>query len=88
MVLAVRPVLDHPFVLGTSQHVTQGIVDVVDENWNSETKTLSGVSRVIGGEDYELRIYDPAKKATKEALRRVVLKPTESSETFAWSVAF
>ncbi|MDR3182022.1 MAG: hypothetical protein LBT89_03730 [Planctomycetaceae bacterium] len=82
LVLAVRPVEEHPVLLSTSQHITQGIVDAVEEKWNSETKTLSGVSKVIAGDDYELRIYDPAKKE----IRRELLKPTETSDAFKWSV--
>ncbi|MDR1963146.1 MAG: alpha-galactosidase, partial [Planctomycetaceae bacterium] len=81
LILAVRPVADHPILLSTSQHITQGIVDVIEETWDSETKTLSGVSRVIGGEPYELRIYDPAKKE----LRREVRKPTETLDSFPWN---
>ncbi len=55
-VLAVRAVADHPQVLSTSRHVTQGMVDVVSERWDGQTRKLAGVSRVVGGDDYELRI--------------------------------
>ena len=34
-VLAVRPVADHPQLLSTSRHVSQGMVDVIDERWDS-----------------------------------------------------
>jgi len=84
LVLAVQPVKEHPILLSTSQHVTQGIVDVVSVAWNVETKTLSGVSKVIANDPYELRIYDPA---TKE-IRRVMFEPAESSDSFLWSVPF
>ncbi|MDR0704410.1 MAG: hypothetical protein LBF88_05410 [Planctomycetaceae bacterium] len=84
LVLAVRPVAEHPILLSTSQHITQGIVDVIEEHWNPETKTLSGVSRVIGGEPYELRIYNPLKKE----LRREILTPAETSDNFSWNVTF
>ena len=55
-VLAVRPMLDRPCLLSTSRHVTQGIVDVIEEKWNARTATLSGRSRVVGNDPYELRI--------------------------------
>jgi hypothetical protein len=84
LVLAVQPVEEHPILLSTSQHVTQGIVDVVTVTWNAETKTLSGVSKVIANDPYELRIYDPA---TKE-IRRVMFEPTETNDAFGWSVEF
>ncbi len=58
-VLAVRPVADRPQLLSTSRHVTQGIVDVLDENWDAASRTLSGTSRVVGGDPYELRIVVP-----------------------------
>ena len=34
-VLAVRPAAEHPQLLSTSRHVTQGIVDVLEEQWDS-----------------------------------------------------
>jgi hypothetical protein len=55
-ILAMRPVANHPQLISTSRHVTQGIVDVLDEKWDDATKTLSGRSKIIGGDDYELRI--------------------------------
>ena len=59
-VLAVRPVADCPQLLSTSRHVTQGIVDVLEEHWDAATRTLSGTSRVVGDDPYELRIVVPA----------------------------
>jgi hypothetical protein len=58
-VLAVRPVADHPQLLSTSRHITQGIVDVTEEKWDAANKTLSGRSKVVGGDPYELRIVLP-----------------------------
>ncbi len=61
-VLAVRAIADHPQLLSTSRHVSQGMVDVVAEHWDGDSRVLSGTSRVVGGDDYELRIatYTPA----------------------------
>jgi hypothetical protein len=55
-VIAVRGAEDHPVLVSTSRHVTQGIVDVTGENWDAGKKTLSGVSEVVGKEPYELRV--------------------------------
>ncbi len=55
-VLAVRPLLARPFLLSTSRHVSQGILEVRDEKWNEETKTLSGTSSVVANDPYELRV--------------------------------
>ena len=35
MILAVRPEADHPQVISTSRHVTQGMVDLLDEKWDA-----------------------------------------------------
>jgi hypothetical protein len=53
-ILAVRAAEDHPVLVSTSRHVTQGVVDVVDEVWND--RSLSATSKVVGGDPYELRI--------------------------------
>ena len=55
-VLAVRAAADHPVLVSTSRHVTQGMVDVSGEQWNPSRKSLSGVSQVVGGDPYELRV--------------------------------
>lgn len=61
-VLAIRPVEDHPILLSTSRHITQGVVDVASEDWNSETKTLRIVTNIPEELEYELRVYNPAIK--------------------------
>ena len=63
-ILAVRPALDRPQLISTSRHVTQGIVDVKNETWNAAKKTLSGTSKVVAGDPYDLRIV-PGGKAWK-----------------------
>ena len=60
-ILSIRPMLDRPFLLSTSRHITQGIVDVTNEKWTPSTKLLSGSSKVVAGDDYELRIVAPMK---------------------------
>jgi hypothetical protein len=55
-ILAVRPALDRPQVISTSRHITQGIVDILEEKWNETTHTLSGQSQVVSGDPYELRV--------------------------------
>jgi hypothetical protein len=55
-VIAVRAAEGHPVLASTSRHVTQGIVDVRDEKWNAATNELTGVSKVVGNDPYELRV--------------------------------
>jgi len=56
IVLAVRPRANHPQLISTSRHVTQGIMDVTEEKWDATKRTLSGRSKLVGGDWYELRI--------------------------------
>ena len=59
-ILSVRPRADHPQVISTSRHVTQGLVELMDEFWNAEAQTLSGRLKVVGGDACELRILSGA----------------------------
>ena len=56
-ILAVRPSADTPLLISTSRHITQGIQDVTGEKW--EASTLSGVSKIVANDPYELRIVVP-----------------------------
>lgn len=53
-IIAVRAKSGHPVVVSTSQHVTQGMIDLLNEDWKEGT--LSGTSKLIAGDTYELRI--------------------------------
>jgi hypothetical protein len=90
-VIAVRAAEGRPVLLSTSRHVTQGIVDVVEEKWDG--KTLAGVSRLIANDPYELRIrvprgwkFDKAGVPAVEApgLVRVTLKSPRTEEVEWW----
>jgi hypothetical protein len=64
-VLAVRPAADHPQLLSTSRHIAQCTVDVLEETWDPASKTLAGISRVVAGDPYELRIAFPSDSTWK-----------------------
>ena len=53
--------VDHPVVISTSRHVTQGIVDLVDvkETFDKGSSAIEGTSRVVGGDPYEIRVAVP-----------------------------
>lgn len=53
-IIGVRADEGHPLVLSTSRHVTQGIVDILEEEW--QDGKLAGTSKVVGNDPYELRI--------------------------------
>ena len=59
-ILSIRPVSAVPQLISTSLHLTQGMVDVLDEKWYPATKTLSGISHLVGNDSYELRVVVPA----------------------------
>ena len=64
-ILAIRPQTDHPQVVSTSRHITQGVIDLLDESWDANALTLSGKSLVVAGDPYELRIAIPEEGAWK-----------------------
>ncbi|MCU7552224.1 alpha-galactosidase [Chitinophagaceae bacterium LB-8] len=53
-IIAVRAKANHPVLVSTSKHITQGMVDVKEETWSNAT--LSGKSELVGGDPYEMRI--------------------------------
>ncbi len=59
-IMAIRPIADHPQVISTSRHVTQGMIDLLEEKWNAPA--LEGVSRLVGADPYELRVVVPTGK--------------------------
>ena len=75
-VLALRAEADHPILVSTSRHITQGIVDVVDEQWNVDELVLAGTSRVVAGDPYELRIVVPVGEGSFRAVEAVADKVT------------
>lgn len=97
-IVALRADEGRPVLLSTSRHITQGVIDVIKERW--EDATLSGASKVIGGDPYELRIRlpegwtpdkveadVPADTAEEPGLLRITLRSPETQE-IAWSAAF
>jgi hypothetical protein len=53
------PVGDRPRFVGSSRHLTQGADDVEAVKWEENRLRLSGVSHVVGGDPYRLRVYVP-----------------------------
>jgi NPCBM/NEW2 domain/Melibiase len=59
-VLAVRPASSFPQLLSTSRHITQGMIDVSEERWDTSARTLTGSCDVVANDPDELRIVVPA----------------------------
>ena len=55
--LAIRERKSRPQVLATSRHVTCGGVDLADIRWSG--LTLTGASRVVAGDPYEVYLTEP-----------------------------
>jgi hypothetical protein len=93
-VLAIRQVSNHPQVVSTSRHITQGLIDLSNEQWRNGE--LSGVSKVVAGDPYELRIApgawtpDSAEHATIVESMPVLRVKVDSSSSgeIHWKVKF
>lgn len=79
-VLSLRRMEGFPVVVGTSRHITQGIVDLVEETWDADSRTLRGVSRVVGGDRYELRIVVPSEEWRVASARQSSGKSRKSAQ--------
>ena len=57
--VAVRPSAARPQVIGSTRHVVQGAVDVVDETWNAATRTLRARATKLDRRAYAVIIAVP-----------------------------
>lgn len=55
-VFSLRKVTNHPLLISTSRHITQGLIDVLSETWDAKQSTLKGESLLVANDPYELRI--------------------------------
>lgn len=56
-IMAIHEVKEHPQLISTDRHIMQGYVDMVGcPVWDVESKTLSGVSKVISKEPYTITL--------------------------------
>jgi len=58
-VFAIREAREHPWVLSTTRHISQGGVSLSDVKWDADAKTLSGTSAVVVGDPYVLTVHLP-----------------------------
>jgi hypothetical protein len=80
-VLTLLPQEDHPQLISTSRHLTQGWVDLVSQTYKPANNSYQGRSKVIRNDPYELRFVFPRgknfiiKQATaRDANRRLGLR--------------
>jgi hypothetical protein len=61
-VLTLLPSLDHPQLMSTSRHITQGWVDLTACKYDNDAAAYSGTSKVIRNDPYELTFVFPRKQ--------------------------
>jgi hypothetical protein len=64
-VISLRPLAKHPRILSTSRHISQGRVDLLAEDWDESSRSLSGTSRIVGNDPYEIRLAVREKQGWK-----------------------
>ncbi|MEI7901038.1 MAG: hypothetical protein WCK89_12370 [bacterium] len=98
---AIRPRLDRPQLLSTSRHISQGGAELDEVTWKEKTRTLSGHSRVVIDDPYELAIHvpapfvcrgatmagDAAQVRTEGAVLRIAYTPAATTN-IVWAVQF
>ena len=78
-ILAVQPAADHPQLLSTSRHVSQGMLEVTGERWDAARHELSAGSQVVANDNYELRIAVPADAANWKATEVAVTSADQAA---------
>ncbi|QJE94356.1 NPCBM/NEW2 domain-containing protein [Luteolibacter luteus] len=56
---AIREAQDHPQLISTNRHLSQGAAEIEALGWDQSTLTLEGRSRIIAEDDYRLLIHIP-----------------------------
>ena len=92
--VAARRVADHPQLIGTSRHITQGADDLLEARWDSAAGAWAGRSRVVGGDPYQLRFTlppgwtctDPNVKI--EGSLAVLTLQSDQNRTVSWQCRF
>jgi hypothetical protein len=56
---------DRPTLISTSRHIRQMAVDIKDLAYDTGQRFLKGISRMVAGDPYQLRIYVPDNFAVK-----------------------
>ena len=97
---AIREVPQHPWVLSTDMHLTQGGVELRDVKYDLSAEELSGVAERHAGADGHVIVYVPAGYSVRSAIGQyredsqpsgakiVYLQLRFSEKTTPWSLTF
>jgi hypothetical protein len=66
-VLSLRRPRSRPFVLGSTRHVVQGVMDLEDEEWDGRRRLLSARAVLLDDRPYEVTIALPPGFHPREA---------------------
>lgn len=58
-VFSIREAREHPWVIPTSRHISQGGVDLMNLRWDANKHTLAGESAVVKKDPYQIAVYLP-----------------------------
>ena len=61
-VITLLPAEDHPQLISTNRHITQGWVDLISQAYDAAKNSYSGRSKVIKGDPYRLQFVFPREK--------------------------
>jgi len=92
---------DHPVLISTSRHIRHMAHDILALNWDAESRTLSGTSKLVKDDPYQLRIFVPTgfvptsaeagdlavQMTADDALLTIDIAPPDSTDV-RWRVAF
>lgn len=91
-VCAVRRVIGKPQIASTSRHLSQGAADLISVCWDDENLSLTGSSKVVKNDDYQIFIYVPDgyKPTVGQVIDNILtLKPDNSeNKVVDWKVSF
>ena len=100
LVYAIREKLDRPQIVSTNRHISQGGVDLENVTWDTNTNTLSGRSRMVRGDTYDMFLYVPENfqfigspydnmfsELTPDGALRITFEPARTGER-NWTLLF
>jgi len=94
-VFSIRNLEQHPQVIGTSRHLTQGADDLEEIHWDNASATLSGRSCVVSADPYRIHFTMPQgwviignEAITVKAGCGVLTLNSATNEKLSWQVRF
>ena len=100
-VFAIREAREHPWVISTTRHISQGGVSLKAEKWDARQNVLSGTSAVIVGDPYVLTVHvaegfrlagaavTDENTTTQSQVRTATVRITPSAtKTVNWTIRF